>query len=129
MNDIVIYGRAKDELVTRLTEVRSLLLRRGFLATIYKVISFQEEISLAREVHTAAGMRHGPGHVQKLPALRRPWTTGELKHFLQAMNWMRTALPNLTAESEPLRVLQETCLKSIATTCGVAARRSIYRRK
>ena len=53
--------------------------------------------------------------------LRRPETAGELMQFLQAINWMRTSLPELAELEAPLRALLEECLCSNRRTKRMAA--------
>ena len=69
-------------------------------------------------------MSHHPEHTQGLSELRRPETAGELMQFLQAINWMRTSLPELAELEAPLRALPEECLCNTRTK-RVAARRAI----
>ena len=57
--------------------------------------------------------------------MRRPETAGELTQFLQAINWMRTSLPELAELGAPLRGLLEGCLCNTRRTKRVAARRVI----
>ena len=45
--------------------------------------------------------------------------------FLQAINWMRTSLPELAELEAPLRELLEECLCNTQRTKLVAARRAI----
>ena len=45
--------------------------------------------------------------------------------FLQAINWMRTSLPELAELEGPLRALLEECLWNTRRTKCVAARRAI----
>ena len=70
-------------------------------------------------------MSHDPERTQGLSELRRPETAGELMQFLQAINWMRTSLPELADLEAPLRALLEECLCNTRRTKRVAARRAI----
>ena len=45
--------------------------------------------------------------------------------FLQAINWMRTSLPELVELEAPLRALLEECLCNTRCTKRVAARRAV----
>ena len=64
---------------------------------------------------------HDPERTQGLSELRRPETAGELMQFLQAINWMRTSLPELAELEAQLLALR--C--NTRRTKRVAARRSI----
>ena len=57
--------------------------------------------------------------------MRRPETAGELMHFIQAINWMRTSLPELAELEAPLRALLEECLCNTRRTKRVEARRAV----
>ena len=57
-------------------------------------------------------MRHDPARIEGLLSLRRPETGGELQHFLAAVNWMHTHLPELAKMNAPLRGLMETLLQN-----------------
>ena len=45
--------------------------------------------------------------------------------FLQAINWMRTSLPELAELEAPLRALLGECLRNTRCTKRVAARRAV----
>ena len=70
-------------------------------------------------------MSHDPERTQGLSELRRPETPGELMQFLQAINWMRTSLPELAVLEAPLQAFLEECLCNTPRTKRVAARRAI----
>ena len=57
--------------------------------------------------------------------LRRPETAGELMKFVQAINWMRTSLPELSVLEAPLRALLDESLCNTRGTEPVSARRAI----
>ena len=57
--------------------------------------------------------------------MRRPENAGELEQFENAVNWMRTALPNLSEAEAPLRSLLQECLAGTTRTRRVASRRVI----
>ena len=62
------------------------------------------------------------------PALigwRRPEATGELVQFHQAINWMRTSLPELAELKATLSVLLEECLFNARRTKRAAALHAI----
>ena len=69
-------------------------------------------------------MWHDPDRAQGLKDMRRPETVGEFQQFLQAVNWMRTALPGLAVKEVPLREM-ETCLRNTSRTKMVASRRIV----
>ena len=52
-------------------------------------------------------MRHDPERIRGLIEMRRPETVGELMQFLQAANWMRPPLPDMTEVVSPLRALRK----------------------
>ena len=58
-----------------------------------------------------------------LSELRQPEAAGELMQFLQAINWMRTSLPELAELDAPLPGLLGECLCNTRLTKRVAARR------
>ena len=66
-------------------------------------------------------MSHDPERTQGLSELRQPETAGELMQFLEAINWMRTSLP----EVAELGALLEECLCNTRRTKRMAARRTI----
>ena len=68
---------------------------------------------------------HDPARTQGLCELHRPETAGDLIQFLQAINWMRTPLPELAELDAPLRALLEECLCNARCTTRLAAHRVI----
>ena len=70
-------------------------------------------------------MSNDPERTHGLSELHRPETAGELMQFLQAINWMRTPLPELAELEAPLRALLEECLCNTRRTKRVAVRRAI----
>ena len=55
-------------------------------------------------------MSHDPERTQELSEVRQSKTAGELMQFLQAINWMRTFLPEPAELEAPLHGLLEECL-------------------
>ena len=66
-----------------------------------------------------------PERVQGLLELRRPETGNELMHFVHAVGWLRSALPDLGKLEAPLREMLEVCLKGTKRTRRMASRRTI----
>ena len=70
-------------------------------------------------------MSHDPRRTDGLSELCRPETTGEPMQVRQAIDWMRTSLPELAELDAPLEGLREECLCNTRRTKRVAARRAI----
>ena len=69
-------------------------------------------------------MSHETERTQGLSGLCRPETAGELMQFPEAMNWMRTSLPELAELEAPLRALLGECLCNTRRTKRVAEHRA-----
>ena len=61
------------------------------------------------KIFSGQTVSHDPERNQGLSVLRRPETAGELLQFLEAINWMRASLPELTELKALLRGLLEEC--------------------
>ena len=101
------------------------LLERGRFAAAYKAVFFRKEIKWCGKIFSGQSVSHDPDRTQGLSELRRPETAGELMQFLQAINWIRTSLPELVELEAPLRALLEECLCNTRCTKRVAARRAV----
>ena len=70
-------------------------------------------------------MRYDPECNRGLVEMRRSETVGELMQFLQAANWIRLPLPDMTEVVSPLRALLERKLEGTTRTKGVVSRKVI----
>lgn len=91
--------------------------KRGFIA---------RQFGDSGKVYSEDWTDHGPDRVQGLVEMRLPENDGELQQFLHAVNWMRTALPNLAQVEALSRSLLAKCLRYTSQTKIVATRRAIF---
>ena len=71
-------------------------------------------------------VKHDSDRLGWLANMRRPSTAGELMQFLQALNWLRTSLPQMAAVVAPLRELLESYMAgNPRRTKRVASNRAI----
>lgn len=78
-------------------------------------------------VYSGATASPDPEQVQGLATMRRLKTAGELMQFLQAINWMQSAFPELAVVMQPLRDMLEEILKNKRRTRSVADKVEINR--
>lgn len=76
----------------------------------HKAVFFGRHIKWCGRINSVDETIHDTAHVKGLLGLRRPETGGEPMHFLQAVNWIRCALPDLDTLEVPLREILEDCL-------------------
>ena len=88
----------------------------------HKAVFFRKGITWRGKILSGQTVSHDPERTYGLSKLRRPETAGELIQFLQAINRMRTSLPELAELEAPLRALLEECLCNIRRTKRLAAR-------
>ena len=108
-DDIVIWGETPEVLLKRLLEILDRLLERRIFAAAHKSVFFRNEIKWHGKILSRQAVSYDPERTQGLSELRRPETAGELMQFLQAINWMRTFLPELAEFKAPLRALLQEC--------------------
>ena len=125
VDDIVIWGEAPENILKRLLAILDRQLERGFFAAAHMSVFFRKEIKWCGKILSGQTVSHDPERTQELSELRRPETAGELMQFLQAINWMRTCLPELAEIEAPLRGLLEEGLCNTRRTERVEACRVI----
>ena len=70
-------------------------------------------------------MRHDPENTEGLSELRRPETAGDVMRFFQAINWMRTSLPQLAELEPPLLARSKSVCASHSSPSVLGARRAV----
>ena len=118
----MIWGETLGILLKRLLATLDRLLEHGPFVAAHKAVFFRKEIKWCGKILSGQMVSHDPECTQGLSKLRRPETAGELMQFLQAINWIRTSLPELEA---PLRALLVEYLYNTRRTKRVATRRVI----
>ena len=123
VDDIVIWAKDSKELLETLGEVLRRLAERGLYAAAHEAAFFQTEIKWCGRVYSGEATLPDPDRVQGLLELRRPGNGGELMHFVHAIGWLRSALPELAELEAPLRNLLEDFLQGTKHTRRAADRR------
>lgn len=78
------------------------------------------------QVCSGGQVANDSGRLQDVADLRSPYSVGELKQFLQAVNWLR--LPRLAEVVEPLRrLLVENMASAPRRTKPIVSNRAIKR--
>ena len=93
VDDVVIWGRDAAELVARLKVVLARLVGVGLFAAVHKAVLYRREIKWCGRVHSGEATLPDPDWIQGLLELRRPETGDELMHFVHAVGWLWSALP------------------------------------
>lgn len=104
VDDIIIF-RARDDvlLVRRVIMALGRLMDRGLFATAHKTVLYRKEVKWRGRIYTGIEVRYDLERVDALFRVHRPTMVRELWHFLQAINLMRTALPDLAKLGHLLR--------------------------
>ena len=98
----MIWGEAPEIFCRRLLAFFYCLLERGLSAAAHKAVFFRKEMRWCGKRLYGQTVRHDPENTEGLSELCRPETAGELMQFFQAINWMRTSVPQpQVAELEP----------------------------
>lgn len=66
-------------------------------------IFFCKEIQWCRRIYSEDRMDHNTDRVKGLVEMQLPENACKLQRYIHALNWMRTALPNLAKVEVPLR--------------------------
>ena len=126
VDDVIYWGHDEQDLLRTLDLILERLEGVGLYAAAHKCVFFDTSISWCGKVYSQGATQHDGERVSGLANLRRPETAGELMHFLQAVNWLRTSLPRMAEIVAPLRDLLEALLVGNPNrTKRVASNRSI----
>ena len=120
VDDIVITGKTPEILLKRLLAILERQLESFCCSPQARFLPKGNQV--CGKILSGQMVSHDPELSQGLSELRRPETAGELIQFLQAINRMRTSLPELAELEAPLRALLEECLCNIRRTKRLAAR-------
>ena len=96
VDDAIIWGRNVWELRNHFSWVVTKLMEVGPFVAAHKVTLYTGEVKWCGKLNSGTGVRHGSECIRGLVKMQRPETVGELTQFLQAANWMRLSLPNMT---------------------------------
>ena len=101
------------------------LVKVSLFVAAHNVSLYAREVKWCGKLYSGTDVRHDPERIRELVEMRRSETVGELMQFLQAANWMRLPLPDMTEVVTPLRALLERKLKGTTRTKGVVSRKVI----
>ena len=101
------------------------LVKVGLFVAAHNVSLYAREVKWCGKLYSGTDVRHDPERIRELVEMRRSETVGELMQFLQAANWMRLPLPDMTEVVSPLRALLERKLKGTTRTKEVVSRKVI----
>ena len=107
VDDIMILGETPETLLKRLWAISDRPLERGVFVAAHKAVFFRKEMERCGQILSGQTVSHDPRRTDGLSELCRPETTGEPMQVRQAIDWMRTSLPELAELDAPLEGLRE----------------------
>ena len=111
VDDILIFGKTKQDLFTNMDQVLDRLNTRGIKVAADKLDIYKKEVKWCGKLIDGNGVRHDPYRIKGLNDVKEPQNAGDLMSFLCALNWMRMHIPDLAKLQQPLRSKLEVLLK------------------
>ena len=104
MDSVIFGGLDETDLINTLELILERLYEVGLYAAPHKCTFVETSITWCGKVYSQGQVKHDPQRSTGLETMRRSETAGELVHFLQAVNWLRTSWPRMADVVYPLRV-------------------------
>lgn len=105
LDDILVCGVDKNQLLKRLQEVFNRLQNAGLVLKMEKCSFFQESVSYLGFVIDRNGIHKSPDKVDSILQSRVPTNVSELKSFLGMVNYYRNFIRNASSILQPLHNL------------------------
>jgi len=121
LDDIVVYGKTKDEFLAKLRCVLELVRKHNLRLKADKSIAGKSELPLLGYVVSGEGVRMGRDRISAVLAIPHPKTAKELRRFLGTTNYMRRFIPNYADIVKPLTSLVNSNNKALNTEAARAA--------
>ena len=104
-DDIVVYGRDKQEHDQRLKRVMERLKEVGLTLNPDKCEFAMQKITFMGHVLSHRGIEPTEGRIRAMKNAKQPSNVAEVKSFLGLVNFSARYIPNLATLTEPLRKL------------------------
>ena len=104
-DDIIIWGRTRDEHDENLRKVMERILESGLKLNKNKCVFGVTEMTFLGHVVSAEGIKADPEKVKAIVGMKTPENINELQRFLGMINYVGKFLPNLAEIAAPLRCL------------------------
>ncbi|XP_048001410.1 uncharacterized protein K02A2.6-like [Leguminivora glycinivorella] len=105
MDDILVYGRDKEEHDTRLQQVTNVLKENNVVLKEEKCIIGVTKVHFLGHELSAEGVRPLQKYLSAIQQFRSPKTVGELQSFMGLVNYVGRWIPNLSTLTEPMKLL------------------------
>ncbi|XP_064468401.1 uncharacterized protein K02A2.6-like [Ornithodoros turicata] len=104
-DDIIVFGRTKDEHDQNLQRVLSRLQNAGITLNTKKCAFSRNEVKFLGHIVSDQGIKVDPEKLKAVIQLRPPQNVSEVRSFLGMVNHLAKFLPGLAEQSKPLRDL------------------------
>ncbi|XP_064470230.1 uncharacterized protein K02A2.6-like [Ornithodoros turicata] len=105
IDDILVWGKTREEHDNRLHEVLKRLKEKGLTLNRKKCVFAQETITFLGHVINRDGVTPDQSKIAAIVDMPAPTNVTELKRFLGMVNFIARFIPNLAAKTAPLREL------------------------
>ena len=105
IDDILIFGRTKQEYDLRLQEVLRVLKENNVLLNAEKCLYGVKQVIFLGHDLTPEGVRPLNKYIDSVAKFRAPKTIEELQSFLGLINYINKWIPNLATMTEPLKTI------------------------
>ncbi len=125
MDDIIVYGATKEEHDTRLREVLEVTRKVNLKLNKEKCEFGMKSLTFLGDVISEEGIKPDPKKTTAIENMERPQNKNDVRRFLGMVTYLAKFIPQLSAQSAPLRSLleqknewmwsheQETCWKTL----------------
>jgi len=122
IDDLLVFGRTAAEFVEAWIAVLRALKGARFKVNIKKTVFFALAVKYCGRIYSRTGVRFDPTFVDSVGKMPRPGNAAELRSYLAAAGWLRSAIPNYAALIQPLLSLQTAAgkLARTSTTASMA---------
>lgn len=108
IDDIIVFGRSREEHDERLTTVSKVLQENGILLNEEKCVYRKKELEFLGNLITGGGVKPSPRKVEALKKFREPACMEELRSFLGFVTFNSKFIPTFSDLTEPLWELTRT---------------------
>ncbi|XP_075556585.1 uncharacterized protein LOC142588643 [Dermacentor variabilis] len=109
IDDIVVFGRTRQEHDARLSQVLSRLAKAGITLNQDKCRFGVPEVSFLGVVVSTQGIRPDPGKVEALKAMEAPTDIAGVRRLLGMVNHLARFWPHISDVTAPIRALLNKC--------------------
>ena len=105
MDDILVYGKTKEEHDQRLYTVLDRLQASGITLNKKKCVFGKTEVKFLGQILNASGVQSDPEKIKAIKEMKDPTNVSEVRRVLGMANQLSKFIPNLADISKPLRNL------------------------